>query len=190
VGWAGIRGALSLAASLAIPLTVLRGAPFPERDRIIFLTFGVILVTLVLQGLTLPALIRRLGVKDDGSAKREENEARLRATEAGLSQLEALAAEERAPPEIIHDLRGHYTRRLRRLRARTEGQPDDRHETAFQQSRRVRKQLLDAERSTVIALRDQGMINDEVLHEIELDLDLEWVRSGRDLQRRVEEKGE
>jgi monovalent cation/hydrogen antiporter len=94
-GWAGIRGAFSLAAALAIPFTVWSGAPFPERDRILFLTFGVILVTLVLQGLTMPALIRRLGVKDDGSAKREENEARLRAAEAGLNRLEALAAEER-----------------------------------------------------------------------------------------------
>jgi monovalent cation/hydrogen antiporter len=139
---------------------VLSFGPTPHIDkaqwRLIFLTFGVILVTLVLQGLTLPALIRRLGVKDDGSAKREENEARLRAAEAGLSRLEALAAEERAPPEVIEDLRGHYSRRLRRLRPRADGRPDGRHETAFQQSRRLQKELLDAERSTVIALRDQG----------------------------------
>jgi NhaP-type Na+/H+ or K+/H+ antiporter len=156
-GWAGIRGALSLAAALAIPFTVRSGAPFPERDRIIFLTFGVILVTLVLQGLTMPALIRRLGVKD---------------------------------PEIIDDLRRHYTRRLRRLRARADGKPDGRHETAFLQSRRLQKELLDAERSTVIELRDQGVINDQVLHEIERDLDLEWVGSGRDLERTVEERKE
>src|SRR5438309_4017277 len=115
LGWTGIRGALSLAAALAIPLTLPGGAPFPERDRIIFVTFGVILVTLVLQGLTLPALIRRLGIKDDGRAEDEENEARLRATEAGLDRLEALAAEEWAPPEVIEDLRRHYTRRLQRL---------------------------------------------------------------------------
>jgi CPA1 family monovalent cation:H+ antiporter len=186
VGWAGIRGALSLAAALAIPLTVRSGAPFPERDRIIFLTFGVILVTLVLQGLTLPVLIRRLGVEDDGSAEREENEARLRAAEAGLDRLEAIAAEQRAPQELIDDLRRHYIHRLRRLRARSDGSFDGRHEEQLQQSRQLQRELLDAEHTTVIELRDQGVINDQVLHEIERDLDLERVRRARDLERRGE----
>jgi CPA1 family monovalent cation:H+ antiporter len=190
LGWTGIRGALSLAAALAIPLTIHSGAPFPERDRIIFLTFGVILVTLVLQGLTLPALIRRLGVKDDGSAEREENEARLRAAEAALDRLEALAAAEWAPPEAIEDLRRHYTRRLHRLRARSGGRPDGRHEALLQQSRRLQQELLEAEHNTVIALRDQGVINDQVLHEIERDLDLERVRRGRDQEKGVEERDE
>jgi Na+/H+ antiporter len=190
LGWTGIRGALSLAAALAIPLTVHSGAPFPDRDWIIFLTFSVILVTLVLQGLTLPALIRRLGVKDDGSAEREENEARLRATEAGLNRLEALAAEEWAPPEAIDDFRRQYTRRLHRLRARSGGRPDGRDEAMLQQGRRLQQELLDAEHNTVIALRDQGVINDEVLHKIERDLDLERVRWGHDLEKRGEERAE
>jgi len=190
LGWTGIRGALSLAAALAIPLTVHNGAPFPARDRIIFLTFGVILVTLVLQGLTLPALISRLGVKDDDSAEREENEARLRATEAALERLEALAGEEWAPPEAIDDLRRHYTRRLHRLRARSDGRPDGRHEALLQQSGRLQQELLDAEHNTVIALRDQGVINDQVLHEIERDLDLERGRWERDPEKRVEESAE
>jgi Na+/H+ antiporter len=190
LGWTGIRGALSLAAALAIPLTVHSGAPFPDRDWIIFLTFSVILVTLVLQGLTLPALIRRLGVKDDGSAEREENEARLRAAEAGLNRLEALAAEEWAPPEAIDDFRRQYTRRLHRLRARSGGRPDGRDEAMLQQGRRLQQELLDAEHNTVIALRDQGVINDEVLHKIERDLDLERVRWGHDLEKRGEERAE
>jgi NhaP-type Na+/H+ or K+/H+ antiporter len=150
----------------------------------------VILVTLVLQGLTLPALIRRLGVKDDGNAEREENEARLRATEAGLDRLEVLASQEWAPPEAIDDLRRHYTRRLHRLRARSGGRPDGGHEALLQQGRRLQRELLDAEHNTVIALRDQGVINDQVLHEIERDLDLERVRWGRDLEKRVEESAE
>ena len=75
-------------------------------------------------------------------------------------------------------------------RARADGKPDRRHETTFQQSRRLQKELLDAERSTVIALRDQGVINDQVLHEIERDLDLEWVRFGRDLEKSVEKDAE
>ena len=148
---------------------------------------GVVELMLGLQGLTLPALIRRLGVKDDGSAEREENEARLRAAEAGLSRLEALAAEEWAPPEAIEDLRGHYTRRLRRLRARADGKTDGRHETVLQQRRRLQQELLEAEHNTVIALRDQGVINDQVLHKIERDLDLERVRYGRDQEKRGEE---
>jgi CPA1 family monovalent cation:H+ antiporter len=147
-------------------------------------------VTLVLQGLTLPGLIRWLGVKDDDSAEREENEARLRAAEAGLSRLEALAAEEWAPPEVIEDLRGHYRIRLRRLKARSAGSSDGRHETLLQQSRRLQQELLEAEHDTVIALRDQGIINDEVLHKIERDLDLERVRHGRDQVEQVEASGE
>jgi CPA1 family monovalent cation:H+ antiporter len=148
----------------------------------------VILVTLVLQGLTLPALIRRLAVRDDGRAAPEENDARLRAAEAARDRLEALAAEAWAPPEVIDDLRRHYTHRLRRLRVRSDGRPDGQHEERLQQSRRLRQELVDAEHNTVIALRDQGVINDQVLHKIERDLDLDRVRRGRDRDRRVEEK--
>src|SRR5439155_11485482 len=91
LGWCGLRGAVSLAAALALPLTTDTGAAFPQRDLIIFLAFCVILSTLVLQGLTLPVLIRVLGLEDDGTEEREEAKARVHAAEAALSRLEELA---------------------------------------------------------------------------------------------------
>jgi monovalent cation/hydrogen antiporter len=94
--YTGMRGAISLAAALAIPLTVQGGAPFPGRDLILFLTFCVILLTLVLQGLSLPLLIRSLGLAGaEDEEEREETEARLRAAEVALARLEVLADEDR-----------------------------------------------------------------------------------------------
>src|SRR3984893_16277072 len=87
VAWTGMRGVVSLAAALALPLTLSNGRTFPGRDYILFITFCVILATLVLQGLSLPALIRRLGVVDDGLANVEERAARLKANEAALAYL-------------------------------------------------------------------------------------------------------
>ena len=88
IGWTGMRGVVSLAAALALPLTIQNGEPFPGRDLILFLTFIVILATLVVQGLSLPMLIRWLGVKDDGSMEKEEREARLKANQSALAKLE------------------------------------------------------------------------------------------------------
>src|SRR5207245_11060010 len=91
LGWAGMRGAVSLAAALAVPLATDVGRPFPQRDLVIYLAFCVILATLVFQGLTLPLLIRVLGLKDDGLAAKEETKARIHAAEAALARLEELA---------------------------------------------------------------------------------------------------
>src|SRR5204863_9925706 len=86
VAWTGMRGVVSLAAALALPLTTKDGSAFPGRDLILFLTFAVILTTLVVQGLSLPRLIRWLGVEDDRAAEKEEREARLKANEAALAR--------------------------------------------------------------------------------------------------------
>ena len=93
ISWTGIRGAVSLVAALALP------SDFPQRDLIVFLTFAVILATLVLQGLTLPGLIRVLGVSDDGGAEREEAKARIRTAEAALARLEELLEEGSVHPQ-------------------------------------------------------------------------------------------
>jgi monovalent cation/hydrogen antiporter len=182
LSWIGIRGGLSLAAALAIPLRLPDGSPFPQRDRILFLTWGVIFITLVLQGQTLPGLIRRLGLREDESLKRERDEARLRATEAALRRLDELAGEEWVLPEVAEHLRGHYERRLRRLRARSDGKPDERHEQWVNAYHRLQQELLDAEHRAVVRLRDEGAISDEVLHDIERDLDLDRVRLEAELE--------
>src|ERR1700761_4237692 len=94
IGWSGMRGAVSLAAALAVPLTVDGGAPFPDRDLILFLTFAVIFATLVVQGLSLPTVIRRLHITDGGEAADEELRARLGATKAALAEIDALRSED------------------------------------------------------------------------------------------------
>ena len=115
LGWIGMRGAVSLAAALSIPLTVDSGAPFPDRDLILFLTFAVIFVTLIVQGLSLPAVIRRLHISDDGAAETEELKARLGATKAALAQIDALAQEDWTRDDTMERMRAAYEYRKRRL---------------------------------------------------------------------------
>ena len=113
IAWTGMRGVVSLAAALAVPLTLSDGSPFPGRDYILFITFCVILATLVLQGLSLPALIHRLGVVDDGLANVEERTARLKANEAAVAYLAEVDSQ--FPPDIVERLRAEYDDRIRQL---------------------------------------------------------------------------
>jgi monovalent cation/hydrogen antiporter len=166
-GWCGMRGAVSLAAALALPLA------FPERDLIVFLTFGVILSTLVVQGLTLPALIRRLGVHGDRVEEREELRARLEATAAALARLDELAAEDWTRDDTIERLRGLYDFRRRRLKARVGKIEDDGYEDRSLAYQRLVRELLEAQRRTIVRLRNQGTISSDVMRRIERDLDLE-----------------
>jgi NhaP-type Na+/H+ and K+/H+ antiporter len=176
VAWNGMRGAVSLAAALAIPLRTDAGTPFPERDLIIFLTFCVILATLVVQGLSLPSLIRSLSVSDDDAAEWEESKARLRAAEAAAARIEELMAEDWVQEDTAERMRGLYEYRRRRFAARfddaDDGALDDR-SLAYQ---RLRREALEAERATILELRNRGVINDEVWRRIERDLDLEDTR--------------
>ena len=113
VAWTGMRGVVSLAAALAVPLALTDGKPFPGRDYILFITFCVILATLVLQGLSLPALIQRLGVVDDGLANVEERTARLKANEAAMAYLAEV--DHQFPADIVERLRAEYNDRIRQL---------------------------------------------------------------------------
>lgn len=176
IGWTGMRGAVSLAAALALPEVTAAGAAFPERTLVIYLTFCVILATLVIQGLSLPLLIRGLGLQDDGKLEREETKARLTAAQAALARLDTLAGEDEVSRQLAQHLRRHYTARIRSItkrfkRAEDEQGPD--HAIAYQQ---LQREALEAEREAVIGLRNQGEINDEVLRRIERELDLEEQR--------------
>jgi CPA1 family monovalent cation:H+ antiporter len=174
VGWAGMRGAVALAAALAVPLRTDSGAPFPERDLIIFLAFVVILVTLVGQGLTLGPLISRLGVVDDGEEEREEIAARVRVAEAALARLEELEGAEWVLDETLGRVRGLYDYRRRRFAARTDG--DERYEERTDAYRRLMYELFEAQREELVAMRNALDISDEVRRRIERDLDLEESR--------------
>jgi Na+/H+ antiporter len=176
IGWMGMRGAVSLAAALAIPLETDAGDPFPGRALVVFLAFSVILVTLVLQGLSLPALIRVLGVDDDGLAEKEETKARIRAAEAALARLEELVDEDWVRDDTAERLRGLYRFRRDRFSSRFDGADDSAIEARSQNYQRLRRELLDAERGEVVRLRGAGVINDEVMRRIERDLDLEDAR--------------
>jgi monovalent cation/hydrogen antiporter len=170
IGWSGMRGAVSLAAALALPEN------FPQRDLIIFVTFGVILATLVLQGLSLPWLIRRLGLQRDDSEAQEELRGRLRATDAALARLEELAAEEWTREDTVERMRGLYQFRRRRMKARAGYVEDDGSQDRSLAYQRLVRELLEAQRREIVRLRNQGEISNEVMHRIERDLDLEDAR--------------
>jgi NhaP-type Na+/H+ or K+/H+ antiporter len=183
IGYTGMRGAVSLAAALSLPLTVEGGAPFPGRDLILFLTFCVILLTMVPQGLSLPFLVRRLGLAGDvADEEREEIEARRLAAEAGLGRIDELKDEDWVREDTAERMRDLYEFRRRRFAARLAGQSEDgeedgdNYEERSQAYQRFRRELLGAEREELLKLRDQGRLNDETRRRIERDLDLEDAR--------------
>ena len=169
VAWAGMRGAVSLAAALAIPLDV------ANRDLLIFLTFVVILVTLVGQGLTLAPLIRLLGVADDGIAEREDAKARVLAADAALARLDELAGESWVRDDTAERMRGLYGFRRERFSGRLDGTRLEVEEQS-QAYQRLRRELLQAEEDAVIELRRVGKIADDVMHRVLRDIALEEQR--------------
>lgn len=176
VGWAGMRGVVSLAAALALPLTVRGGAAFPERDLMIFLTFSVILATLVGQGLTLPWLIRMLGIGDDGSADHEEIHAREAAVAAAMGRLDELAVEWPGHMELIGHLRERHEHTSEHLEHDHESGEAALGEEAVAHGA-IQRAVIDAQRLAVIDLRDRGVISDEALRRVERGLDLEELRA-------------
>ena len=174
--WSGMRGAVSLAAALALPLATDAGTPFPNRDLIVFLTFAVILGTLVLQGLTLPSLIDALGLEDDRLAEKEEAKARIHAAEAALARLEELLEEEWVLEDTADRLRGLYNFRRERFRSRFGAESDRTIEDRSSNYQRLRHELLAAERRAILELRRSGRIDDAVMRRVERDLDLEDAR--------------
>jgi len=176
LGWAGMRGAVSLAAALALPLTIDAGGPFPNRELIIFLTFGVILASLVVQGLSFPALLKVLGLEDEGRAEKEENKARIYATEAALARLEELADEDWVRDDTLERIRRLFTFRRERFRSRFDPESDGEIESRSLDYQRLLRELLVAERTAVFDLRRERRIDDLVMRRVIRDLDLEEAR--------------
>lgn len=167
--WSGLRGAVSLAAALAIPLTVTGGVPFPERDLIIFLTFTVILVTLVGGGLTLPVVIASLHMTEASS---EEDEDMQRATTgmsaAAFERIDRLERERRLEPEHAQALRRRYEHVRERSQRSASGDENDDLDRAL----RAERDVIEAQRQALIAMRDRGEIDNAVLRDVQLELDL------------------
>lgn len=179
VAWTGMRGVVSLAAALAIPLTLADGSPFPGRDLILFLTCAVIVATLVVQGLTLPTLIRWLKVTDDGADEQEEHKARLKANQAALARLNELDQSGTLSAEIVQRMRVEYEDRIRQLEL---GDPSDGHASHrlfAPDYEHLSRDILDVERRMILQLRNEHVINDEVLRRIQRDIDLAEARLHR-----------
>jgi CPA1 family monovalent cation:H+ antiporter len=162
-----VRGAVSLAAALALPVDV------PQRDRIVFVTFVVILASLLGPILTLPGLVRLIGIEADDSAGREDAKTRIKAAEAALARLEELMDEDWVRPDTAERLRGSYRFRANRFLARYTGEDGDGIEERSAAYQRLRRELLDAERAAVVDLRRQGVISEEVMQRVQRDIDLE-----------------
>ena len=176
-----MRGSVSLAAALAIPLTVDGGAPFPERDLVVFLAFCVILATLVGQGLLFPAVIKAVDIEDDTRDLDEELNARLEIAFAATDRVEELAGEDWVYEGTAERVRNLYEYRQRRFRSQVQGgPPDEDDETDYEARadgyRRFMNEVIAAQRVRLRALRDEGEITDEVRRTIERDLDLEQAR--------------
>ena len=176
VSWAGMRGGVSLAAALALPLRTDDGDPFPGRDLILFLTFAVIVVTLVGMGLTMAFVIRALGLEDDGVDDLEDAKARIHAAEAALARLELLVDEDWVREDTAERVRGAYRFRTNRFRARFDDGDDGAIEMRSQDYQRLRRELLEAERGALVELRRTGVISNDVWIRVARDLDLEELR--------------
>ena len=176
VAWTGMRGVVSLAAALALPLETQDGSLFPGRDLILFLTFIVILATLVVQGLSLPPIIHWLGVEDDRAAEKEERAARLKANQAALARLDELAESPAANAETIQRLRVEYEDRVRQLEVCEPDNTDTSPQLFSSDYERLTHETLQVERKTILQLRNERVINDEVLRRIQRDIDLAEAR--------------
>ncbi len=169
VGWAGMRGVVSLAAALALPLTIGNDIPFPNRDLIIFLTFCVIFATLVLQGLTLPVLIRWFGIKGDDKHLFEDKEARLQIAGAVIEHIEMNYG--LLSGEVLNQIKTKYEIRIHRIRKDATSQKMTDEE--IKQFLHIQRELLDRERMELRTLRKEMKVGEEVLRRIEHELDLE-----------------
>ncbi|HEX5171210.1 MAG TPA: Na+/H+ antiporter [Cyclobacteriaceae bacterium] len=172
VAWSGMRGVVSLAAALALPLALSNGETFHNRGLIIFLTFCVIFATLVLQGLTLRPLIRWLGIKPDAKERQDEMEIRLKIASAIIEHIEenySIALSD----EVLNQIKTKYEIRIQRIR---KDQRERLQEAEIIEFHRIQEELLKKERHYVLQLRKEGKISDEVMRRIEYELDLEETR--------------
>jgi CPA1 family monovalent cation:H+ antiporter len=157
-------------------LTTHSGAPFPERDLIIFLTFCVILGTLVVQGLTLPVVIKAFGIEPDHLDEKEDAKARIKAADAALARLAELTEEDWVREDTAERMRGLYGFRRNRFASRFDRDDDGGIEERSLNYQRLRRELLEAERGAIVDLRRQGVISSDVERRLHRDLDLEDAR--------------
>jgi CPA1 family monovalent cation:H+ antiporter len=176
VAWTGMRGVVSLAAALALPIAFRDGRPLPQRNLVIFLTFCVVLTTLVFQGLSLPFLVHWLGIRERHEDK-QERDVRLKLAHAAMAHLNKLAEQNPRHEKALQQVTSHYQGRVEALSddlAELLGWSDQRE--SWVATRRFRLDSLDAERRELIKLRREHHVSEELMHRIERELDLEEAR--------------
>ena len=173
-GWAGFRGAVSLAAALAVPATLPDGTAYADRDLIVFATVTVIVVTILVQGLTLPYVLRWAGLTGDEAREDETRQARMQATRAALDALPELARSMAAPPDMVQRIKADYEGHLEELRA--EGDEDGQAVRYERLEHELRLAVLQRKREAITALRDRNKIDDYVLRDLQAFLDIEEIR--------------
>ena len=178
-GWSGMRGVVTLAAAMALPNSLPDGATFPQRNLVVFLAFSVVVSTLVAQGLSLAPLIRSLGLAGGSGLKCEEQEAHRIALQAALSHLEETRGHDRAEyAGVYDDLAQHYREQIEALAA-SYAEPDGgtpARALHYRKHRTLSHELLGVQRRTLLRIRQEGRINDQVLRDLERDLDLQQAR--------------
>jgi Na+/H+ antiporter len=176
ISWIGIRGGISLAAALAIPTSLANGLPFPGRNEILILTFAVILVTLVLQGLSLPYLLRWLNFPADNAERAEEQKAREKIAAVALQFLASTTNEDETHRRAVRYLQDSYRNRAQRLDLANEAGQDGPEIRYLNQIDSLERELIRLQRTALIDLRDRGSISDGVLRRFQVLLDLEEAR--------------
>ena len=179
IGWGGMRGVLSLAAALALPLALPSGAAFPQRNPILLITFVVILVSLLVQGLTLRPLIGWLGLEPDTQAEREEQKLRISLARRTVDYLDSPEAADQAPPEILARMQHRYAQRLERLHQRANS-PEDLPTITLTPFQQLQEAVIHYERQVLDTMRQEHNISEEVLRKLENELDLEEGRLALD----------
>ncbi len=175
-GWAGFRGAVSLAAALAVPASLGNGESFPDRDLIIFTTSVVILLTILVQGTTLPAVIRWARLPEDTGRAEELQLARVRAAQAGLNALPQVAAELGIDDDLMRRVRAEYEEYAQALQAEEDSEDGQAEADVRDLERRLRLGVLEHKRRAVTDLRNANRIDDIVLRDLQAGMDLEEVR--------------
>ena len=185
VGWAGMRGAISLAAVLSLPTALSDGTPFPHRDLLAFLVFAVILFSLVLQSLSLPMVIRASGLCPQEHQREQVEQARLQVANAVVKSLHGVT---RLPLPVVRAVADDYRNDARRLRLLADASPEELRQQRDRDDATVH--ALRVERETLMQMKQRGEINDETLHCVLRDTDLREARQVRRIRASVERTAE
>lgn len=177
VGWTGMRGIISLAAALSIPVQLASGDPFPYRDLLIFLTYCVVVVTLLVPTLSFPFFTKWFNFAETEDTLKEEAVARVYALESALIRVDKVAAREEIPEEVVTELHNQLERNLNVLKTQIGDVPYSTLNNAFLQYKKLVLSALEAERATLISMRRKGNIHDEIFHLLAGELDLEEIRA-------------